>query len=214
MGFDMHMLEPPTAAEVKKANLPDDAGTFRFNSARMPVMVLTMVLAGALADDDVAPDLPAWPPKDAPKDRKTALEQAGTDPKAETKLTPAEKKALADAKKATHDAQVTRSKHTGMVPAFKFATSDGFIVTGDEAGIIATKLRAYAAKVDAAQLAKLEKTFHDQQKPLVDAAKQRGETIPYADQPLGLTVDRFRTWVAGWVAYNEVASHHGGYRVD
>jgi hypothetical protein len=215
MGFDIQMIEQPKPAELKKIGLAEDShGFYRVKAAMMPVMVLTMEWAGALAEDDTAPDFPAWPPKDAPADRKKVLDAAGSDPKAEAQLTPAEKKQLAAAKKATHDAQTVHSKHAGMVPAFKFATNDGFIVTADEAKVISTKLHAYADKVNAAQLAKLQKAYEEKQKPLAEAAKKRGETVPPGAEQLNLTVDNFKAWVNEWAGYNDVASHHGGYKID
>ena len=88
------------------------------------------------------------------------------------------------------------------------------IVSADEAAIIAAKLRAYARHVDAAQIAKLEKLYTERQKALLEATKQPGETVILGDEPLGLTVDSYREWIASWAAYNEVASHHAGYRIE
>src|SRR5690242_7811181 len=110
MGFDIHMIDPPKPAELKKIGLSEDSGGFyRFKFARMPVMLVLMEWSGAVAEDDTAPDFPPWPPKDTPPDRKKILNAVGSDPKAEGQLTAAEKKALATAKKATHDAQTVRS---------------------------------------------------------------------------------------------------------
>lgn len=214
MGFAIHMIDPPKPAELKKVGLAEDSGGFyRFKFGRMPVMVALMEWSGALAEDDTAPDFPSWPPKDTPADRKKVLNAAGNDAKAEGQLTPVEKKELAATRKATHDAKVVRSKHSGMVPAFKFATNDGFIVTPEEAKIISAKLRAYADKVNAQSLTKLEKVYQDNQKPKRPEGSGAGAGSA-AVEPLGLTVDTLRAWVVEWAGYNDIASHHGGYQVD
>jgi hypothetical protein len=213
MGFDIQMVEPPTAAEVKKAQLDhDDPGYFRFNWSAMPVMVVTMAWAGAVVEEK-APAWPAWPPKGTPDNRKELLEESLYD-KLDPKLTVAEKKATIAMRGELDKLRATRSKQRGKVPSFKFAANDGYVVSAAECAIIATKLRAFAKQVTADKLIELEKLYREAQQPLVDAAKQRGETVIIGNQPLGLTLDEYRAWILQWAAYNDVASHHRGYSIN
>jgi hypothetical protein len=126
----------------------------------MPVMVTAMVAAGAVSDEEEPPAWPQWPPRSTRSSRKPLLEEALDDPTRDRELSSDERASVAAARKVLHDVRITPSKHPGMVPAFKFATNDGFIVTAREAAIIATKLRAYALHVDAAEVASHHGGYH------------------------------------------------------
>jgi hypothetical protein len=211
MGFDIQMVEAPKPAEAKKAGLPsDDPGYFRFQVQAMPAMVVTMVWAGAMTDDEEAPKFPKWPPDGVAQDRVTLMEKAVNDPKALAKLTPAEHKRVDEIQRFFH----VHSKHAGTVPAFKFRTNDGYVVDPDECATIATRLRAFAPKVTAAQLEKLGAVYAASPNPGLDAAKTRGEQVIVGNESLGLTLEEYRAWILQWATYNEVASHHHGYRIE
>jgi hypothetical protein len=208
------MLEPPTAAEVKKAHLDaDDPGYYRFNFAAMPVMVVTMAWAGAVVEE-AGPAWPTWPPKGTSPTREEMLRDALWDKSLDAKLTVNERRATISMRATYAKIQATASKHKGKVPSFKFASNDGYIVTKTECAVIAAKLRTFANNLTAAQLQELEKLYRKSQQPLVDAAKQRGETIVLGDQGLGLTLDEYKAWIVEWATYNEVASRHRGYSVN
>lgn len=214
MGFDIQMNEPPTAAEVQRAHLDaDQPGYFRFNWSAMPVMVVTMAWAGAVVEEK-PPAWPAWPPEGTPADHRDLLMEAVSDPKREPELTVPERKATIAIRARFERLRATRSARPGKVPAYKFASNDGFIVTAAESAIIAAKLRTYAKQLTPAKLAALDKVYRDAQQPLLDDAKQRGETVLLGNEGLGLTLDDYRGWILQWAAYNEVASHHRGYRIE
>jgi len=214
MGFDIQMVEPPTLAEAKKAQLDhDNPGYFRFNWSAMPVMVVTMAWAGAVVEED-APSWPEWPPKRTPSERKDLLSEALWDATLDPRLTVEEKQATIVTRVAIAKIRATGSKQVGKVPSFKFSTNDGYVVTATECAIIATKLRAYAKKVTRAQLTELDKLYREVKQPMLDATKQRDEIVVLGDQGLGLTLEEYREWILQWATYNDVASHHRGYAVN
>jgi len=205
MGFDMHMREAPTAAEVKKAGLDQsDPGYFRYNISAMPVMVTTMIWAGVVVDDEQAPTFPEIP-ESVPEARKDAMSKALWQPSLDAKL-PAADRAIVVKYRATLHAH---SKHAGKVPAYKFQVNDGFLVAPDECTAIVTSLRNY--KPDPAKLAKLNQLRRDAQAALT---KQLGGAKPVGGGDDGLSLDEWKQWIADWVAYNTVAARHGGYTVD
>lgn len=215
MGMDITMNAPPTPAEVQQAGLDkDQPDYFRFNWGGMHAMVMAMVAAGALAEDDKAPALPPWPPKGMTADTQARFEAAYGDPKAEAKLSPAERTQLRALRATQQRLLATHSKHKGMVPAYKFLSNEGWIVAGDECRTIATRLRAYAKRVTQKDLDALGKAYADAQRPLTEAIKKEGEITVVGNESLGISVDEFRTWAAEWAAYNEVAAKHGGYHID
>ncbi len=213
MGFDIQMVEPPTKAEVARAKLDADPGYFRFTSSAMPVMVVTMIWAGAVVSE-AAPPWPAWPPKQTPAARSELLQAAVLDKTLEPKLTVSERRATIVMRGKLAKVRATRSKHAGRVPSFKFETNDGYIVTAAENTIITTKLRSFAKRVTANELAQLDTLYRESQQPLLDAAKQRGETVIAGDRGLGMSLDDYRSWIEAWAAYNEIAASHRGYSVD
>jgi hypothetical protein len=140
--------------------------------------------------------------------------EAVADAKRDPELTVPERKATIVMRARFAQLRATRSARPGKVPAFKFSSNDGFVVSAAESAIIATKLRAYAKHLTAAKLAQLEKVYRDAQRPLVEDAKRRGETVLIGNEGLGLTLEDYRTWILEWAAFNEVAAHHRGYRVE
>ena len=215
MGMDITMHEPPTAAEVREAGLDADAPDYyRFNVSGMHVMVLAMVAAGVVSDRDPVPEFPVWPPNGAAKDREDALRDAVDDPSLEVRLTSAERIQLRTAKAANAKALASRSKRKGMVPAYKFQSNEGWIVTPPECTAIATRMQAYASRLTQKDLTALSVAYAKAQARLLQQIQRPGETVVYNPTDLGMTVAELREWVESWAAYNRIAAKHGGYRVE
>jgi hypothetical protein len=215
MGMDITMNEPPTPAEVRAAKLDADSPDyFRFNWSGMHVMVTTMVAAGAVIEADKPPVFPTWPPADAPKDRKDLLGEALGDPSLDVKLTPPERIRVRETRKTWKQILSTRSAKRGKVPAFKFLSNEGWIVAGDECTVIATQLRAYAARITQADLDRLDREYRAARKKLTDATLRAGEINLTPDHGLGMTLAEYKAWMIEWAAFNAIAAKHGGYHVD
>jgi hypothetical protein len=78
-----------------------------------------------------------------------------------------------------------------LVPDFKFATNDGWIVSPREAASIAAALESTLARSPAA--------FTDALAELEGVNLAPGEAL---------------AWIRQWVVYNRVAASNGGYRVE
>lgn len=208
MGFDMHMREPPTAAEVKKAGLDtSDPGYFRYNARAMPVMVMTMMYAGVVVDDEAEPKFPDVPDS-LPEARKDAMSKAIWDPSLDAKLPAADRAIVVKYRAILH----AHSKHAGKVPAYKFQVNDGFLVAPDECALIVKALRSYHP--DAAKLGQLKKVWHDAEAALeAQMGKDKG-TVVYGNEELQLSLEDWKQWITDWAAYNEVAARHGGYTIE
>lgn len=208
MGFDMHMIQQPTAAEAKQAGLDQgDPGYFRYNMRAMPIMVMTMTWAGVVVDDEAEPVFPPIP-ESLPEARKDAMSKALSDLTLDAKLPAADREIVVKYRAVLH----SHSKHPGKVPAYKFQVNDGFIVAPDECLAIAKALRSY--QPDAAKLGKLKRIWHDASAPLTADAEKRGEKVIIGNEELQLSVGEWKTWIAEFAAYNELAARHGGYTVD
>ncbi len=216
MGMDITMHEPPTPAEIREAGLDADSPDYyRFNVSGMRVMVLAMVAAGAVSERDKVPEFPAWPPKGTPKDRVDALRDAfWEEASLEVKLTDRERIQLRAVKQQHAKVLATRSARKGMVPAYKFASNEGWIVSPAECAAIALRMRAYAKRVTQKDLDALSAAYAETQAKLLAAMQRPGEHVILGKEGLGMSLDELRAWVDSWAAYNAVAAKHGGYRVE
>ena len=113
-----------------------------------------------------------------------------------------------------HVILAAHSKHSGKVPDYKFETNDGFIVDADEAKLLSQSLRVYATHADQASLNAVSAAYVKLRHAEIDDLKVNGLEIHDSPQPLDLTLPDYKAWILKWAAYNEVASHHGGYEID
>ncbi len=214
MGFDIYMAKRPS--ELPIGYRPHDVARpeyYRFRASSMAVM-LTAMEAAQVAADDPAPVWPSWPPPSLNATRAPLLEQALRLQRLDAHLTAPEQQLVLDTLVSRSSVRATRSRLPGRVPAFKFRSNDGWIVSPEECAMIAAGLARYAHDVPAAQLRELDARYQSTQQELMRPAVQRGEVVLLGNESLRLTLEGLRAWLCGWAAYNELAAQQGGYRVE
>lgn len=129
-------------------------------------------------------------------------------------LTKAEQEIVTSAIEASKKVRAARSKSANQVPAFKFRSNDRWIVTSEECGIIATRLRRYAEHIKQDDLDGLAKQYQRSQQKLMQGPILQEEIVISGHEPLGLTLPELKKWVLEWAAFNDLASRSGGYLVQ
>jgi hypothetical protein len=212
MGMDLTMAVAPGPTPGYKPQYDNDPSYYRFRTPAMALMVQVMRSAGVISDEP-APEFPPWPPEGVPEDRVALLDQAmgGGDTDA---LTTRERVFLEGMRHRLQAARATPSRAPGKVPAFKFTSNDGWIVSVAECAAIARAVREYAMRITEHDLAALEREYDARQKAMTAPMIAQGHVMLLGNQPLGLELPELKIWLAEWAMYNEVASSHGGYRVD
>ena len=212
MGMDLTMAVAPGPTPGYRPQHDDDPTYYRFRTPAMALMVQVMRSAGVMSDEP-APEFPPWPPEGLPEDRVALLEQAMSGGDAEA-LTTRERVFLEGMQHRLQAARAMRSREPGKVPAFKFTSNDGWIVLASECAAIARAVREYATRITEHDLAALEREYDARQKAMAAPMIAQGHVMLLGNEPLGLDLRELTIWLAEWAMYNEVASHHGGYRVD
>jgi hypothetical protein len=213
MSFDMQMVEPPKQLPpAYVAQYEERPGNYSLNTSAMVIMVTVMEAAGILGDDPV-PQWPAWPPKGIAPERLKLLEEAVSEEKIKPELTDAERRLATSAIEDSKRVRSTRSKKLDRVPAFKFRSNDGWLVTSEECGLIAAGLRRFAERLKQEDLEALDKQYQESQKKLMEALPP-GHVVLSGNQPLGLTLPELKQWVMQWAAFNALAEKNGGYLVQ
>jgi hypothetical protein len=210
----MHMVKPPHhLPPAYVAQDREDPGHYRFTSSAMVVMATVMRTAGVLVEEPV-PRWPEWPPKGVRAERLGVVGKSVSSETIDASLAPDEQAIARDAIAASRRVRATRSLVAGKVPSFKFASSDGWIVSPEEAASVAAALRRYGERLTDKDLAALEEQYRQAQARLLGAAVRPGEVVVAGKERLGLSLDQLKTWVREWGAYNELASRCGGYVVQ
>jgi len=215
MGMDIEMVEKPTKAEIQAAKLDAESpGYWRFNVSGMSAMVVVMDVAGLMSSEN-HPEFPAWPPAAAPAARRDVLAAAASDPKLEAKLTSAEKLSLERSRARFDEILKLRSIALNHVPAYKFGSNEGWLLTSDECVLIATKLHAYAKSATQADLDRADKAYRARQAALeATIGKSDPGMISLVGQSgLDMALADYKQWIEQWATYNEVAAKHHGYKV-
>ena len=157
-----------------------------------------MAAAGLLDEKTKAPKLPNWPPRGLSEERADELWPHIFDPHEQEDvpladvLRPDEKPVVADAIArylVRFEAATGRAAPPGKALAYKFTSSDGWLVTPAECRVIADGLEA---------------ALSGQRTRLVRELKARGYS-----QNRKTIVDLLEPWAQ----YNRVAADYGGYRV-
>jgi hypothetical protein len=197
MGYDLHMCRKPR--RIPPGFEPQYEGQpeyFRFNVFGMQSMRQIMQRA-ELLDDDVDVDWPEFPPAGWDDERAWTLVEAIEAERAEDTDHPdgaleieppptlPERVAVTNYLAARDVVRAVRSPDPALVPAVKFSSNDGWLVTPEECLLIAHGLRRAL----------------DESGP----ALWEGEDI---------TDHEARRWIEQWIAYNLLAADNGGYRVD
>ena len=181
MGYDIETVKE--IADIPEGYVPQDPdfpGYWRFSDVGMEVMVEILVKAGVVSTDDEIPDFPEWP-EDMDEEREEELEDLVYNEDSEAfDPTPEELSLVAEMRKILS----TGSKKEGMVPWFKFLSSDGWIIKPHECELIVKGIRKAHEELGAS-LFDLDNCDDD--------PEEIGE------------------WVWKWVSFNELASNHGGY---
>lgn len=180
MGLDLTMLRTPDGLPNNVPEIVRNLPLGYFRGAPFDAMS-----AADLLDFDVGSrDLPAWPPQPLKERRAYQLLELfeQLDPEEPPTLVAKVKPTYAELRimqKYVFDLQrmrSARSRKRGRVPAYKFLSNDGWIVTPIECLLIAFRLQVY----------------------LKTGARTEVED---------------HTYIAAFVAYNELAAKWGGYEV-
>jgi len=207
MGLDLSMLRTPDEmTEDVPALVRESPGYFR--GAPFDIMD-----AAGIFDDDVEYlKFPDWPPAGLKESRAEQLLSLLEPPAEEDPvyslldLKPTYRELRVMQKYVTEKARArtVRSKKQGRVPALKFDSNDGWIVTPEECLIIAYRLRSYLAEESPAD--RDDQNWRD-----VFLKAANGD--PDAHDAFLKAEDEDSEWVDAFVVFNEVAAKYGGYEV-
>jgi hypothetical protein len=214
MGMDIYMVEVP--AGLPPGYVPHDREQpdyYRFTTSSMAAMLALMEAARVIANDPV-PACPRWPPEGVRDDRLPLIEASLSSERLDAALTQSERQTVLEAIVRNATLRSTRSHTAGKVPAFKFLSNDGWIVIPEECDAIAAALYRHAEHTSVHDLGLAEAAYQEKQRAVLLPRSVAGELVLLGDEPLGLSLAELRAWVREWAAYNELASRHGGYRVD
>jgi hypothetical protein len=196
MGYDIFMLQkPPANIPGYKPQDEGDPEYWRFNAGGMAGMLRIMIKARIADRNFAAPPLSDWPPKGVlSEERAEELadwawwgEMPGKPP------TESEMQRLQPWRDALERWRRTPSTEPGRVPAFKFCTNDGWIVTPEECTIIANGLEAGVTR---------SRRVLGRFRGIVPSPRRSG--IPR---------DEAAQWILQWAGYNRAAAQLGGYSV-
>jgi hypothetical protein len=196
MGYDMFMLRNPEAAtpgyEAQDEGQPE---YWRFNSAGMAGMLEIMGKAKVVDDNTTAPPMSDWPPRGMLSEERAEelADWAWWAEEAEKPPTDSEIQRLKPWLDELDRWRRTPSSQKGRVPAFKFRTNDGWIVTPEECTIIADGLQSGV----------------DRSKGLLG----RLTGIVPAPRRSGISREEAAKWILQWAGYNRAAARFGGYSV-
>lgn len=146
MSFSFRMINPPEADPSYKPLVADAPDYYQVNSIGMEILY-TIMSAGSMLDEDCEPPnfdeaLPEWMDEERVEEVMDALE-LGDAP--DPPLTNKEREAIAQARLAQKILLQVQSPTSGRVPAFKFGSNDGWVITPKECAIItseAARIRA------------------------------------------------------------------------
>lgn len=189
MAFDMEFLVEPD--DLPDDYEPQDEGypeCFRVGGEGMALLLTLMTRADVIDSSLPTPEFPQWPPPGLDDVLASELARYWDEPaEVDKRLGPAEVPVVEAYRRARNETGATPSPQPGKVPAFKFESNDGWIVTPDECRVI-------AAGMDRLLSSDLEVFLH----------------LLKADgwNPEGVTE---LMWL--WTDYNRIAAQFGGYRV-
>lgn len=189
MAFDMEFLVEPD-------DLPDDYESqdeghpecFRAGGDAMALLVTVMTRAGVIDAVQPTPEFPRWPPPGLDEGRAQELARYWDEPsEVDKRLQPSEVPVIEAYRRARDDAARTGSPNSGKVPAFKFESNDGWIVTSEECrSIVEGMSRLLSGDLEA----------------FLCLLKADGWDPEAVTELMRL-----------WTSYNRIAADHGGYRV-
>jgi len=195
MGYDIFMLNKPIELELGYSpQFNDQPEYFRIDSSGMSGMVHLMFKAGILEVETKEPSIPEFPLQYFSKERAEELEEwFFTDVEPENKPTTAEKELLKPLKTKLESIRKTKPVDSNKVPAFKFYSNIGWIISPEECKIISDGLIKAVAD---------SKPFLGIFAGFLPSKKQSG-----------MSKTKAKEWILNWAAYNATAMKYNGYKV-
>ena len=196
MGYDIFMLQKPERATAGYEPQDEEQPEYwRFNASGMAGMLEVMLKAGVVDRNFAAPPMSDWPPPGMLSDVRAEelAEWAWWGETPEKPPSDSEMQRLQPWLDELERWRRTPSAQPERVPAFKFCTNDGWIVTPDECTRIASGLEAGVARSSGL----LGRIFG------VLPSRRRS----------GMSHEEAAQWVLQWAGYNRAAAQFGGYSV-
>lgn len=188
MGFDLYMARPPANVSGYEPQYEGMPEYFRVTSATMPALVAAMERAGVVDLAMPTPRLPTWPP--GRHASSSPPEDTSARPSVEPPSTASELAILDEFRERRLEVLGARSPERSKVPAFKFASNDGWRISPEECRAIADGL-THALTMREAEV--------------LDGFFRAGGALSRVDA---------RAFLDAFARYNAVAAEHDGYRVD
>jgi hypothetical protein len=140
------MRSKPSPSATYEPMLADSPELYQVNNRGMDLIYGALSVAKVLDEDCKRPDfdatLPGWLSPTRVDEIMDALE---SDEEPDPPMTAQEKDAIKEAEAAQEVLLEIRSPKQGMVPAFKFGSNDGWVVTVDECAIICAAIERILA---------------------------------------------------------------------
>jgi hypothetical protein len=141
MSFHFQMRAKPQPAASYKPMLADAPEMYQVNNYGMELICRALSVANILDENCESPDfdatLPDWLSPERVDEITDALE-FGDEP--DPPMTEKERNAIQEAETAQQALLETRSPNSGKLPAFKFGSNDGWVVTAEECAIICSAI--------------------------------------------------------------------------
>ncbi len=190
MGFDIRMeREPSSYPPDYEPQYAGEPAYYRIVEGSQWIILGIMIAAGVVDTEKEPPEIPEWPPLSMSDERFEQIEPYMDDPIAlRGVLTPEEWQLYESYQRELGEATEVNSVWPGLVPAFKFKSSDGWLVSPAECRSIADGLD------------KLLRVGHP---PL----------FQWLEKEKGCSATVAQELIRSWGGYNRVASECDGYRV-
>jgi hypothetical protein len=218
MAFHLRMLAAPDTVSARWAARVErekaSAAELNLTNRVLLLLVEIMDAAGALSHE-TPPDPPQWT-EGIDEERALELEAVIDEPALEADLSAAERRAVRSMRSAVELVRRTPSLEPRRVPAFKFASCDGWIVNDTECRILAEALSSYAAAFDASSLAELESRRRAAHRAALAEMRRLGFPTHAVEAPLKPLEGPLREWtelILDFAEFHAVAAGCGGYRV-
>lgn len=149
MSFSFHMLNQPAPDPTYKPLVPDAPDYYQVNHHGMKIL-WNILSAGSLLDEECEmPDfdstIPEWMDQDRLEEIMDAIE-FGDEP--DPPMTDEEREAIEAAKQAQDSLVRIQSPHPGKIPAFKFGSNDGWMVSPEECHAINSVISSIKSNPD------------------------------------------------------------------
>jgi hypothetical protein len=146
MSFDFRMRSQPSPSVAYQPMLADVPALYQVNNRGMDMIYRALSVAKILDEECKRPDFDAtFPDWFSPSRVDDIMDALESDEEPDPPMTAEEKEAVKQAEVSQEALLETRSPKQGMVPAFKFGSNDGWVVTDEECAIVCTALERMLA---------------------------------------------------------------------